>query len=39
MAILRHLFELLRHGDPFVRDLLTRWGTGVYADAPEAVCR
>jgi len=40
MAILRHLFELLRHGDPFVRDLLTRWATGVYdAETEEAACR
>ena len=29
MAILRHLFDLLRHGDDFVRDLLTSWATGV----------
>ena len=25
MAVLRHLFELVRHGDDFVRSLLTSW--------------
>ncbi len=35
MAIIRHLFDLLRHGDPFVRDLLTRWATGVRLGSPE----
>ena len=39
MAILRHLFELLRHGDRFVRNLLTRWATGVFVeDAEEDAC-
>lgn len=34
MTILRHLFELLRGEDSFVRDLLVRWATGV-VPAPE----
>jgi len=39
MAIIRHLFELLRSGDPFVRNLLTSWATGVLAEmAEEDVC-
>lgn len=29
MSILGHLFDLLRNGDPFTRDLFTRWATGV----------
>jgi His-Xaa-Ser system radical SAM maturase HxsB len=29
MFILKHLFGLLRNGDPFVRGLLTSWATGV----------
>ena len=29
MAIIKHLLDLLRHGDPFVRELLTSWATGV----------
>jgi hypothetical protein len=39
MAIIRHLFELLRQGDRFVRHLLIRWATGVFAeDAEEDTC-
>jgi len=37
MAIIRHLFDLLRHGDPFARGLLTRWATGVYSGEGEEV--
>jgi uncharacterized protein len=29
MSILRHLFDLLRGGDPFVRGLFLSWATGV----------
>ncbi len=29
MEILRYLFGLLRDGNPFVKDLFTRWATGV----------
>jgi His-Xaa-Ser system radical SAM maturase HxsB len=37
MAILRHLFALLRGRDPFVRALFTWWATGVGASQrPEA---
>jgi uncharacterized protein len=32
MSILRHLFDLLRGDDPFVRALFTRWATGVRLD-------
>lgn len=32
MEIIRHLFHLLREGDPFTRNLLTAWGTGVRLD-------
>jgi uncharacterized protein len=35
MAILRHLFTLLRDGDPFVRSVLTRWATGVASLTPS----
>lgn len=35
MAILRYLFDLIRGEDPFVRDLLTQWATGVCLTAPE----
>lgn len=38
MAIIRHLFELLRSGDQFVRDLLTRWATGVLVGVEEGEC-
>jgi uncharacterized protein len=30
MSILRHLFDLLRSEDPFIRDLFTRWATGIH---------
>ncbi|MFL6264039.1 MAG: His-Xaa-Ser system radical SAM maturase HxsB [Thermoanaerobaculia bacterium] len=33
MSILRHLFDLLRGGDPFIRNLFTRWATGVRLEA------
>jgi sulfatase maturation enzyme AslB (radical SAM superfamily) len=40
MGILRHLFELLRSGDTFTRDLLTSWATRVRPDPPVmAECR
>jgi len=29
MSVLRHLFGLLRQGDPFIDALFTRWATGV----------
>lgn len=35
MAIIRHLFELLRGGDEFVRQLFTCWATGVAVDREE----
>jgi His-Xaa-Ser system radical SAM maturase HxsB len=34
MAILRHLFGLLRHGDVFTQELLTSWATGVRLESP-----
>ncbi|HSS77990.1 MAG TPA: His-Xaa-Ser system radical SAM maturase HxsB [Thermoanaerobaculia bacterium] len=33
MGILRHLFGLIREGDPFIKDLFTRWATGVRTPA------
>lgn len=33
MEIIRHLFDLMRGDDPFVRDLLTQWATGVRRSA------
>jgi His-Xaa-Ser system radical SAM maturase HxsB len=35
MGILRHLFELLRGDDPFVRELLVSWGTRVPLPEPS----
>jgi His-Xaa-Ser system radical SAM maturase HxsB len=35
MAILRHLFELLRQGDRFTRGLLTRWACRTHRGEPE----
>lgn len=31
MALFRHLLELWRSEDPFVREVFTRWATGVYS--------
>lgn len=35
MEIIRHLFCLLREGDPFVVELLTQWATGVRLPGPQ----
>jgi radical SAM protein with 4Fe4S-binding SPASM domain len=35
MEILRYLFDLIRGEDPFVRDLLTQWATGVCLMVPQ----
>lgn len=35
MGILRHLFELLREGDDFTRELLTSWATDIAAEGPR----
>jgi len=32
IEIIRHLFGLIREGDPFVKDLFTRWATGVRSE-------
>jgi His-Xaa-Ser system radical SAM maturase HxsB len=36
MAIIRHLFQLLRGDDPFIRELLVSWATGVPLPGPAA---
>jgi uncharacterized protein len=35
MEIIRYLFDLIRGDDPFVRDLLAQWATGVRLSGPE----
>lgn len=35
MAIIKYLFDVLRHGDAFTRELLTSWATGVSASDRE----